>query len=131
LTDEQLTAFATYQERLETPAARRLLRAVGEDTRVMATLSSDGVQGAVFGSRDQLAAIDMLLRSNESLVSYGRIIRDAELALEGTVHPRIFWERYWISVIAAGFVLLILLSWFKRLLFGRPTVVIHQAPSRK
>ena len=51
--------------------------------------------------------------------------KDAELVRDGFVGYRVFWERYWLSVLIAGFVLLLFLSWLRRLLFGRPQIVIR------
>lgn len=131
LSDQQLAAFADYQRRLDPAAARRLLRAVTEDPRVMQSLSGNGLREAVVGSRDQLAALDILLHDETSLISYGRILKDAELVQNGVVNYRVFWDRYWPSLLLAAFVLLLLLSWLRRLIFGRPPVVIRDHGSRR
>ncbi|MBI4723833.1 MAG: hypothetical protein HY765_02105 [Rhodomicrobium sp.] len=120
LSDRQLAALADYQLRLEPVAARRLLRSVSEDPTVMQELSGDGLRQAIFNSRDQLAALNMVIHDDASLVSYGRIMKDAELVRNGAVGYRVFWERYWLSIAIAGFVLLLFLSWLRRLLSGRP-----------
>ena len=118
LSDPQLAAFANYERRLEPGAARVLLRAVTETPSVMQELSGEGLQRAIFNSRDQLAALNMVLRADASLFSYGRIVKDAELVRNGEVGYRVFWERYWPSIALAGFLALLLLSWLRRLLFG-------------
>ena len=118
LSDPQLAAFANYERRLEPGAARVLLRAVTETPSVMQELSGEGLQRAIFNSRDQLAALNMVLRADASLFSYGRIVKDAELVRNGEVGYRVFWERYWPSIGLAGFLALLLLSWLRRLLFG-------------
>jgi hypothetical protein len=118
LSDPQLAAFANYERRLEPGAARALLRAVTETPSVMQELSGEGLQRAVFNSRDQLAALNMVIRADASLFSYGRIVKDAELVRNGEVGYRVFWERYWPSIALAGFLALLLLSWLRRLLFG-------------
>src|SRR6185312_7627883 len=123
LSDKQLAAFADYQRQLDPSAARRLLRATAEDPRVMQDLDGAGLKQAILNSRDQLAALDMVLHEDASLLSYGRIIKDAEQVRDGAVGYRVFWERYWLSLLAAGFVLLLLLSWLRRLIFGRPAVI--------
>ncbi len=125
LNDQQLSAFADYQRNLEPNAARRLLRAAAEDPSVMQELSSDGLRQAIFKSRDQLVALNMVIHDDASLLSYGRILKDAELVRDGVVGYRVFWERYWLSIVIAGFVLLLFLSWLRRLLFGRPQIVIR------
>jgi hypothetical protein len=118
LNDKQLGAFAEYERRLDPNAARRLLRAVSEEPAIMLELSGEGLQQAIFNSRDQLAALNMAIHDDAGLLSYGRIIKDAELVRDGVVGYRVFWERYWLSVLVAGFVLLLILSWLRRLLFG-------------
>ena len=129
LNDQQLAAFADYQRTLEPNAARRLLRAAGEDPRIMQELSGPALRQAIVNSRDQLAALDMALHDDTSLIGYGRILKDAELVRDGAVGYRVFWERYWLALLVAGFVLLLFLSWLRRLLFGRPTIVIRESQS--
>lgn len=118
LSDRQLAAFAAYERRLEPTAARLLARAVGETPSIMQELSGDGLQNAILSSRDQLAALNMVIHADAALFSYGRILKDAELVQKGEVGYRVFWERYWPSLALAGFFMLLLLSWLRRLLFG-------------
>jgi len=118
LSDSQLAAFADYQRRLEPAAARALMRAVIESPSVMQELSGEGLQHAIYNSRDQLAALNMVIHADASLLSYGRILKDAGLVRNGDVGYRVFWERYWPSLALAGFLVLLLLSWLRRLLFG-------------
>ena len=118
LSDSQLAAFADYQRRLEPAAARALMRAVIETPSVMQELSGEGLQRAIYNSRDQLAALNMVIHADASLLSYGRILKDAGLVRNGDVGYRVFWERYWPSLALAGFLVLLLLSWLRRLLFG-------------
>ena len=118
MSDQQLAAFADYQRRLEPAAARALMRAVIETPSVMQELSGEGLQRAIYNSRDQLAALNMVIHADATLLSYGRILKDAELVHNGDVGYRVFWERYWPSLALAGFLVLLLLSWLRRLLFG-------------
>jgi hypothetical protein len=131
LNDRQLGAFADYQRNLEPNAAKRLLRAVTDDPSVMLDLTTEGIREAIFGSRDQLAALNMIIHDDASLFNYSRIFKDAQLVEKGLVSYRVFWERYWVAVLVAGFVLLILLSWLRRLLFGRPQVIIREQEKRR
>lgn len=126
LSDRQLAAFADYERRLEPGAARALLHAVSETPSVMRDLSGEGLQQAIYNSRDQQAALNMVLHSEANLLSYGRMLKDVELVRNGDVGYRVFWERYWFSLALAAFVLLVLLAWIRRLLFGRPQIVIKE-----
>jgi hypothetical protein len=126
LTDKQLAAFADYERHLNPVAAKLLLREAMETPSIMQELEGEGLRKAIIGSRDQLAALNMIVHGEASLLSYGRIVKDAELVRDGTVGYRVFWERYWISVAIAAAVLLVLLSALRRMLFGRPQqIVIH------
>jgi hypothetical protein len=127
LNARELTAFADYERNLEPAAAKRLLGLAVEDPSIMQGLSGEGLRQAVMGSRDQLAALNMLIHENANLLSYGRIAKDAGLVRDGAVSYRVFWERYWLSIIVAGFVLLVFLSWIRRLLFGRPQIIVRDS----
>jgi hypothetical protein len=92
----------------------------------MMELTAEGLQEAILNSRDQLAALNMIIHDEASLFNYSRILKDAELVQNGVVSFRVFWERYWVAVLIASFVLLIFLSWLRRLLFGRPQIIIRE-----
>ena len=133
LNDRQLAAFADYERNLEPIAAKRLLRAVADDPSVMLELTTEGLREAILKSRDQLAALNMIIHDDASLTSlfdYTRIFKDAQLVQKGVVSFRVFWERYWAAVLLGGFLLLMVLSWLRRLLFGRPQIIIKEGKSR-
>jgi hypothetical protein len=125
LSDSQLAAFADYERSLKPDAARLLLRAVSETPSVMKDLSGDGLKQAILNSRNQLAALNMVINGDSSILGYDRFVKDAGLVRGGEVAYRVFWERYWLPAAVAGFVILVLLSWLRRLLFGRPQIVIR------
>jgi len=130
LSEPQLAAFAEYELRLDPSAARRLLEAASENPAIMQDLSGEGIQNAIFSSRNQAAAVGMAIRDDAGFVSYSRILTDASLVRNGDVTARVFWERYWFSLGAALFVLFVLLSWIRRLLFPRPQIVIKTDSKR-
>ncbi|WKW52193.1 hypothetical protein [Rhodomicrobium lacus] len=132
LNDRQLAAFADYERNLEPSAAKRLLRAVTDDPSVMRDLTAEGIREGILGSRDQLAALEMMLQEAPSLFGYGRILKDAALVSGGNVAFRVFWERYWLAVLVGFFLILVVLSWLRRLLFGRPQQIVirEQGKSR-
>lgn len=123
MTETELDAFVTYQRRLDRTAAARVARAVAEDPTVMSRLSDIGLRDAILGSRDQLAAVEMLLRNNAAL-SIGRIGLDLEAVTNGAVHWRVFAQRYWVALIVLALLTLLILAWLRRLLFGGPRVVV-------
>ena len=135
LNDGQLAAFADYERNLEPGAARRLLRAVVDDPSVMQGLTAQGLREAILRSRDQVAALNMIIHDDASLTSlfdYTRTFKDAELVKNGVVSFRVFWERFWAAILLGAFLLLVILSWLRRLLFGsRPQIIIKdQGKSR-
>jgi hypothetical protein len=126
LSDRQLAALAQYERGLEPAAAKRLLREVTETPSLMQGLEGEGLRQAILNSRDQLAALNMVIRDDASLfLGYGRVMKDVELVRDGAVGYRVFWERYWTFIALASLVLLVLLSSLRRLLFGRPQAIIR------
>lgn len=122
LSQPELSALAVYQSRLEKPAADHILRVVAEDPAQIRNLVSPSVQNSILRSRDQLAAVSMLLRDNLAL-SFANISNDFSLVRQGEVHYRVFVERYWVAIafaiLLAAFVLLAL----RRLIIPRPVIV--------
>ena len=67
LNDRQLAAFADYERNLEPIAAKRLPRAVADDPSVMQELTTEGLREAILKSRDQLAALNMIIHDDAKL----------------------------------------------------------------
>ena len=72
LSDRQMAALADYERRLEPTAAKRLLREVTEAPSIMSELEGEGLRQAIFDSRDQLAALNMVIHEDAGLFSYGQ-----------------------------------------------------------
>jgi hypothetical protein len=124
LRSQELDAFADYQRRLPPPAAARVVRAIAEDSRIMRLLAGSGVRQAIFDSKDQGAAVEMLVR--DEFPGYSRISSDFKLVKNGNVHFWVFWHAYWTLLAAMAFLAMAFLLWLRRLLFGRPTrIVVH------
>jgi hypothetical protein len=126
LTQDQLTALAVYYTRLQPTASTRFMRAVREDPGVMEKLANPSVQNAILRSQDQLGALNILLRERSAL-SIGNILGDLDLVRDGQVHYRVFLERYWIALAVLLIFSLFVLIWLKRVIFGRPAIVIKTA----
>lgn len=120
LTVSELQAFSNYQRQLTPAAARRVTEAIGENPAVIRVLARQSVQNGVLNSRDQIAALDMLLGGSSPIPDVGRVFTDFEIVKDGRVNYRIFWEAHMFAVILAALVTLILLLWLRRLIFGRP-----------
>jgi hypothetical protein len=126
LTQDQLTALAVYYTHLQPSASARFMREVRENPAVMEDLTNPSVQNAILRSQDQLGALNMLLRERSAL-SFSNIIGDLGLVRDGQVHYRVFLERYWMALVVILVFSLFLLIWLKRVIFGRPAIVIKTA----
>lgn len=110
--------MARYMTGLRPDASQRIMRAVAQNPSKMQVLSSTRVRDAVLASRDQDAAVAMMLR-NSSLPNPAVISADFQLVLDGQVSPVLLWERHSIVISVLAFLALVVLLMFKRLLFGR------------
>lgn len=117
VTETELESLAGYMTGLEKSASQRVLRAVAQSPIKMQSLAPPSVRNAVLASRDQSAAIGMMLRSTSSL-DPGSVIEDFGLAWNGRVSPILLWEKHpemvGILALLAFFILMLL----NRLLFG-------------
>ena len=118
LSPEELMSFAGYVQGLKQNAAVRLGSAVADDPHRMKLLADPGLQRAILASRDQDAAVGMMLREG-SLFDMLTLQQDFNLASGGDVSPLLMWHKHTGAVSAglAGAALLLLM--ILRLLFGR------------
>ena len=116
LDEPQLESLARYLTALEKGAAQRVLGAVAQSPARMADLASPRVREAVIASRDQLAAVGMMLRTNASLDA-GAIVEDFGLVTDGRVAPILMWEKHPLAILGGLAAALILLLLLRRLLF--------------
>ena len=97
----------------------------------MAELSSPRVRDAIIASRDQSAAVAMMLQV-ASVPDPGAVITHTRLVLDGRISPILLWEKHGIVLAAAAVLALLLLLILKRLLFGtRPRVVVQHVSDRR
>jgi hypothetical protein len=127
LQPQEIDAFAFYQKSLKGDAAARVLRATAHDPRIMRTLAGPGVRDAILSSRDQSAAVDMLVKDDfPGVFRLFRLNSDFELVSKGDVDFRVFWFAYWVILGIAAFIAFAFLMLLRRLLFGRaPRIVVH------
>lgn len=123
LNESELTSLSRYMTGLEKVAAQRVLRSVADSPVRMQVLARPGVREAIASSRDQSAAVAMMLRSD--VVPDPWMIADhTRLVVDGKVSPALLWEKHPVFVAALGFLALFVALILKRLLFGRRTKVI-------
>lgn len=118
LGEGELTSLAGYLTALDSPAGKRLLAAVADTPARMQAIAPAHVREAILASRDQSAALSMMLRSTD-LFNVNAFVRDVEAVRSGSVAPHLLMVRYpWAlgGIVALGFAALMLL-W--RALFGR------------
>jgi hypothetical protein len=95
-----------------------MLRAVAQSPARMQTLAAPRVRDALLASRDQDAAVGMMLRTGWTLDPF-TIIDDVGLVVDGRVSPILLWEKHTIVVTMGGLIALALLLFLMRLIFGR------------
>ena len=118
LTETELNTLARYLTGLNSDASQRVLRMVAEQPARMQALTSPRVRDAIIGSRDQAAAVGMML-SDTSVIDFHLIATHIQLAWEGQVSPVLLWDRHPVSVIGLGVLVLMILLMLRSLLFGR------------
>jgi len=130
LEESQLDSLSRYLTGLEKGPAQRILSAVAQAPARMAELSSPRVRDAIIASRDQSAAVSMMLQV-ASLPDPGMVIDHTRLVLDGRVSPLLLWEKHGVVLAAAALLALMLLLILKRLLFGaRPRIVVQHVSDR-
>ena len=118
LSEEELSTLARYLTGLEAGPRDKVLRAVAAAPARMQLLASQRVRDAVLASRDQSAAVDMMLRA-DGLLDPRAAYQDMLLAWEGRIAPLLVWEKHPAAVVGLGLVVLILLAMLRRLLRPR------------
>ena len=117
-------------ERAGQGSAQRVLSVVAQTPARMAELSSPRVREAIIASRDQAAALGMMLQVC-SLPDPGTVMAHVQLVLDGRVSPLLLWEKDGLVLGSAALLALMLLLILKRLMFGtRPRVVVQHVTSR-
>jgi hypothetical protein len=129
LDEDQLDSLSRYLTGLEKAPAQRVLRAVAQTPARMAELASPTVREAIFASRDQAAAVAMMLKAN-SLPDPTVILEHTQLVLDGRVSPMLLWAKHPVAIVVAGLLSLLLVVMVKRLIFpARPKVVMRRVPA--
>lgn len=117
LSDTELGTLASYLRGLTPSASKTVLAAVAAAPAKMQTITSDGVRSAVLASRDQDAAVEMLLRDGNPL-NPTLIGQDLQAVFDGHIAPSLIWEKHPAVVIAAAVLVLFILLILRSLLTG-------------
>ena len=131
LDEVQLGSLSRYLTGLEKGSAQRVLSVIAQAPGRMADLSSPRVREAIISSRDQAAAVNMMLQVS-SLPDPGAVMSHVRLVIDGRVSPLLLWEKDGTVLAAAALLGLILLLILKRLMFGtRPRVIVQNVSPRR
>ncbi len=125
LNEAELAGLAGYMSGLDKPASARVLRAVADQPARMQILARASVRDGIFSSKDQSAAVGVML-SSDVVPDPWLVAAHTRLALDGKIAPILLWERHPAFVVTAGVLALMILAMMKRLLFGRRQNVIIQ-----
>ena len=130
LDEAQLESLSRYLSALDKASAQRVLSVVANAPERMAALASPRVREGIISSRDQAAALAMMLQA-ESWTNPGAVTSHVGLVVDGRVSPVLLWEKHAALLGIAGFLMLVALLLLKRLLFGtRPRVIVQQTGGR-
>ena len=110
----ELEALSGYLTGLEKGPRARVLEAIAGSPQALRTLASRRVRDAVVGSRDQAAAVDMMIGTSGNPAA--TIAAEIRAVWDGRVHPLLLWEKHPAILIGASVGLLLLLLWLKRLI---------------
>ena len=118
LTESELQTLSGYLTGLGPDARQRILRVVANSPAKMRNIASPRIRDAILASRDQIAAVGMML-ADPPLLDITTIMRHVQMVWDGRVSPILIWDKHPAIVVAAGFLALILLTMLRSLLFGR------------
>jgi hypothetical protein len=131
LDEGQLASLARYLTGLEKDSALRILTVAAQSPARMAELASPRVREAIVSSRDQAAAVSMMLHAGSFLPDPTILLAHTRLVLDGRVSPILLWEKHGIVLAIAAVLALMLLMMLKRALFGaRPRIIVQHTPER-
>lgn len=127
LGEAELESLATYHSALEKTAATRVLRSVAQTPAKMQVLARASVRDAILASKDQAAAVGMVLKAND-VFDPAALNDHVTLVTSGRVSPILMWEVHGTAVSVAAVTSLLLLLALLRLMFGRrPRVIVRHA----
>ena len=118
LTETELESLAGYLGGLSKAPRERVMKALVAEPRTMQVIASETVRRAVIGSRDQNAAVEIMLRP-QGVLDPVAAYQDMRMAWDGRVQPMLIWEKHPIAVVALGIFALLALLFLRRLVTPR------------
>ncbi|MFV0295589.1 MAG: hypothetical protein ACK5JT_05665 [Hyphomicrobiaceae bacterium] len=113
-----LKSLAHYLSALRPDAGRLLIETVAQNPAAMNVVKPESVQQAVLASRDQTAALRVMLRQ-EDLFDTLLFVHDVQAVKDGQISPRILIARYPYALIGIAGIGLVFLMMVFRVFFGR------------
>lgn len=118
LSEDELVTLARYLTGLDKGLRETVLRAVSARPAAMQALAPARVRDAILSSRDQAAAVTMMLEPTAAL-DVPAVVRDFRAAAEGRINPLLVWQKHPAGVGVAAFGLLLVLALLWRLVMPR------------
>ena len=114
----ELASLSNYLTALERPAATRMLTVVAQNPSRMQWVAPKHVREAILASRDQSAAVDMMLHGGE-IMDLGEFMKHVGEVRSGAISPRLLFWRYPIGLAVIGGLALVVLLVVWRAIWGR------------
>lgn len=118
LTESELETLSRYLTGLDKLPRERVLRSVAQSPSRMQVLASNTVRDAIITSRDQAAAVDMML-SAAGPFDPTATLAHVRLVADGKVNPILLWEKHPLVIVAGLLAALVLLLLLRRLFAPR------------
>ncbi len=129
LDEKELGSLAGYMTGLDKGAGTRLLQAVALAPAKMQVLARTSVREGIIASKDQSAAVGMMLAS-DTVPDPWQVASHVRNVMDGKIAPILLWEKHPAFVGTAVALALMILLMFKRLIFGRrPKVIVQRVES--
>ncbi len=129
LDEKELASLSGYMTGLTKSAGTRLLQAVALTPAKMQVLSRNSVREGIIASKDQSAAVGMMLAS-DVVPDPWMVAEHTRYVMDGRVAPILLWEKHPALIGTAIALLLMILLMMKRLIFGRrPKIVVQRVES--
>lgn len=121
LDEAALTSLARTISGLNQAPRQRILQAVAADPGVMQIIGKKWVRDAILASRNQQAAVNMMLRADAAFAP-SAAFADAQLAWNGDISPILIWEKHVAAVVLAAILAMLSVLWLSRLFRRRKPV---------